>query len=228
MEYLTQQNRLIAGEQLAPDERISAEGKRVVILGGGDTGADCLGTAHRQGAEIVRQFEILAEPPDVRPPNNPWPQWPMILRSSAAHEEGGVRDYNILTKSLAGSNGLVEKLLAVRVDWAPDASGRPQMQELPGKEFVVDADLVLLAMGFLHPERNGLVEALGVELDPRGNVKTDANKMTSRPGVFAAGDASRGQSLVVWALAEGREAARAVDLHLMGETLLPRSVSTAT
>ena len=156
MEYLTQQNRLIAGEQLAPDERISAEGKRVVILGGGDTGADCLGTAHRQGAEIVRQFEILPEPPDVRPSNNPWPQWPMILRSSAAHEEGGVRDYNILTKSLAGSNGLVEKLLAVRVDWAPDASGRPQMQELPGEELVVDADLVLLAMGFLHPERNGL------------------------------------------------------------------------
>jgi glutamate synthase (NADPH/NADH) small chain len=228
MEYLTQQNRINAGEEVAPDERITAEGKRVIILGGGDTGADCLGTAHRQGAEIVRQYELLPEPPLRRTPNNPWPQWPLILRSSAAHEEGGVRDYNILTKALTGSNGTVEKLHAVRLDWTPDANGRPQMQEVAGSEFEVDADLVLLAMGFLHPERNGLVEALGVELDPRGNVKTDANKMTSRPGIFAAGDASRGQSLVVWALAEGREAARGVDLYLMGETMLPRSVSTAT
>jgi glutamate synthase (NADPH/NADH) small chain len=228
MEYLTQQNRINAGEEVTPDERITAEGKRVIILGGGDTGADCLGTAHRQGAEIVRQYELLPEPPLRRTPNNPWPQWPLILRSSAAHEEGGVRDYNILTKALTGSNGAVEKLHAVRLDWAPDGNGRPQMQEVAGSEFEVDADLVLLAMGFLHPERNGLVEALGVELDPRGNVKTDANKMTSRPGIFAAGDASRGQSLVVWALAEGREAARGVDLYLMGETVLPRSVSTAT
>jgi glutamate synthase (NADPH/NADH) small chain len=228
MEYLTQQNRLLAGETVDPGERITAEGKRVIILGGGDTGADCLGTAHRQGAEIVRQFELLPQPPSTRPAGNPWPQWPLILRSSAAHEEGGVRDYNILTKRLSGSDGVVEKLHAVRLDWQPDASGRPQMQEVTGSDFEVDADLVLLAMGFLHPERNGLVEALGVDLDPRGNVRTDANKMTSRPGVFAAGDASRGQSLVVWALAEGREAARGVDLYLMGETLLPRSVSTAT
>jgi glutamate synthase (NADPH/NADH) small chain len=228
MDYLTQQNRIVAGEEVAAEERITAEGKRVIILGGGDTGADCLGTAHRQGAEIVRQFEILPEPPLRRAPNNPWPQWPLILRSSAAHEEGGVRDYNILTKALSGSNGIVEKLHGVRLDWVPDANGRPQMQEVAGSEFDVDADLVLLAMGFLHPERNGLVEALGVELDPRGNVKTDPNKMTSRPSIFAAGDASRGQSLVVWALAEGREAARGVDLYLMGETLLPRSVSTAT
>jgi glutamate synthase (NADPH/NADH) small chain len=228
MDYLTQQNRIIAGEEVAPDERITAEGKRVIILGGGDTGADCLGTAHRQGAEIVRQFEILPEPPLHRAPNNPWPQWPLVLRSSAAHEEGGVRDYNILTKALSGSNGTVEKLHGVRLDWIQDATGRPQMQEVAGSEFEVDTDLVLLAMGFLHPERNGLVEALGVELDQRGNIKTDANKMTTRPGIFAAGDASRGQSLVVWALAEGREAARGVDLHLMGETSLPRSVSTAT
>jgi glutamate synthase (NADPH/NADH) small chain len=228
MEYLTQQNKLNAGETVDPEERITAEGKRVVILGGGDTGADCLGTAHRQGAEIVRQFELLPEPPVKRTSNNPWPQWPLILRTSGAHEEGGVRDYNILTKSLSGSDGVVEKLHGVRLAWEPDASGRMQMRELPETGFEVDADLVLLAMGFLHPERNGLVEALGVELDPRGNIKTDANKMTTRPGIFAAGDASRGQSLVVWALAEGREAARGVDLYLMGETMLPRSVSTAT
>jgi glutamate synthase (NADPH/NADH) small chain len=228
MEYLTQQNKLNAGESVDHSERITAEGKRVVILGGGDTGADCLGTAHRQGAEIVRQFEILPEPPVSRPSNNPWPQWPLILRSSGAHEEGGVRDYNILTKGLSGSDGVVDKLHGVRLAWEPDATGRPQMRELPETAFDVDADLVLLAMGFLHPERNGLVESLGVELDPRGNIKTDANKMTTREGIFAAGDASRGQSLVVWALAEGREAARGVDLYLMGETLLPRSVSTAT
>jgi glutamate synthase (NADPH/NADH) small chain len=229
MDYLTQQNRINAGETVAQEERITAENKRVIILGGGDTGADCLGTAHRQGAEIVRQFELLSEPPLVRRPNNPWPQWPTILRSSAAHDEGGVRDYDILTKSLTGEDGTVNKLHAVRLDWSPDESGRTQMREVPGSEFDVDADLVLLAMGFLHPERGGLVEQLGVELDSRGNVKTDPQtKMTSVPSIFAAGDASRGQSLVVWALAEGREAARGIDAYLMGATALPRSVSTAT
>ncbi|MGE0056499.1 MAG: glutamate synthase subunit beta [Dehalococcoidia bacterium] len=229
MDYLTQQNKINAGETVDPAQRISAEGKRVVILGGGDTGADCLGTAHRQGAEIVRQYELLPEPPTTRRDNNPWPQWPLILRSSAAHDEGGVRDYNILTKGFTGENGVVNKLHGVRLSWEPDASGRPQMQEVAGSEFEIDADLVLLAMGFLHPEKNGLVDQLGVELDPRGNIKTDPQtKMTSVSGIFAAGDASRGQSLVVWALAEGREAARGIDLHLMGETILPRSVSTAT
>ncbi len=228
MEYLTQQNKINAGEQVADGQRILAEAKRVVILGGGDTGADCLGTAHRQGAEIVRQFELLPEPPESRHDDNPWPQWPMILRSSGAHEEGGVRDYNILTKSFSGKDGVVEKLHAVRLAWEADENGRTQMKEVPGSEFEVEADLVLLAMGFLHPQRPGLLEQLGVELDPRGNVKTDSKKMTSVPSVFAAGDASRGQSLVVWALAEGREAAREVDLYLMGETSLPRSASTAT
>jgi glutamate synthase (NADPH/NADH) small chain len=226
MEYLTQQNKLLAGEQVAPEQRISAEGKRVVILGGGDTGADCLATAHRQGAEIVRQFEIVPEPPQTRAPGNPWPQWPLILRRSYALEEGGIIDYAISTTHFSGSDGAVEKLHAVKVDWQRGDDGRMQMTNVPGSESEVDADLVLLAMGFLHPEKAGLVEALGVELDPRGNVKTDANKMTSMPGIFAAGDASRGQSLVVWALAEGREAARGVDLYLMGETQLPRSVST--
>jgi len=222
MEYLTQQNRLNAGEAIPAEERITAEGKRVVILGGGDTGADCLGTAHRQGAEIIRQYELLPEPPLARRPNNPWPQWPVILRTSSAHEEGGVRDYNISTKSFSGSNGVVEKLHAVRLDWSTDETGRPQMKEVEGSEFDVDADLVLFALGFLHPEHKGMIDALGVELDPRGNVKVDAGRMTSVPGIFAAGDMARGQSLVVWALAEGREAAHFVDKYLMGVTDLPR------
>ena len=225
MEYLTQQNRLLAGQTIDPSERISAEGKRVVILGGGDTGADCLGTALRQGAEVIHQFELLSEPPEKRRSNNPWPQWPMILRSSPAHEEGGVRDYDILTKSFTGRNGQLEQLHAVRLDWRQfDENGRPIMQEIEGSEFDVDADLVLLAMGFLHPEHKGMVEDLALELDPRGNVKADENKMTSRPGVFTGGDASRGQSLVVWAIAEGREMARGVDSYLMGRTSLPHSL----
>ncbi len=223
MEYLTQQNRLIAGERIDPSERITAKGKRVVILGGGDTGADCLGTAHRQGAEVVHQCEILAEPPAQRTADNPWPQWPLVLRSSAAHEEGGVRDYAVLTKGFVGTNGAVETLLGARASWGPpDSSGRPSMNEEPSSDFELGADLVLLAMGFVHPEHAGAVGELGVELDERGNVKTDENKMTSVPNVFAAGDASRGQSLVVWALAEGREAARGIDQHLMGATRLPR------
>ena len=225
MEYLTQQNRLLAGQSVDPSQRITAQGKRVVILGGGDTGADCLGTALRQGAEVVYQLELLSEPPEKRRPSNPWPQWPQILRSSPAHEEGGIRDYDVLTKSFTGRNGRVEQLHAVRVDWSQsDDTGRHMLQEIAGSEFVVDTDLVLLAMGFLHPEHGGMIEELGVELDPRGNIKTDENKMTSLPGVFAGGDASRGQSLVVWAIAEGREAARGVDAYLMGRTSLPHSL----
>ena len=226
MEYLTQQNRLISGEHIDPSDRITAEGKRVVILGGGDTGADCLGTAHRQGAEIVHQFELLPEPPPQRRSDNPWPQWSFILRTSGAHEEGGVRDYDILTKSFSGVNGHVQKLNAVRVKWgAPDSNGRPAMQEVPGSEFEIETELVLLALGFVHPEHEGMLEQLGVELDERGNVKTGEDKMTTIPGVFAAGDIARGQSLVVWALAEGREAARGIDHYLMGETSLPRVLS---
>ena len=225
MEYLTQQNRLNAGQQVSAEERLTAEGKRVVILGGGDTGADCLGTAHRQGAELVSQYELLAEPPVNRPAGNPWPQWPLILRSSAAHEEGGVRDYGILTKSFSGNDGKVERLHAVRVEWnQPENGGRPEMAEVPDSDFEVETDLVLLAMGFLHPEHEGLLTQLGVELDPRGNVKIGSDRMSSVPGVFAAGDTARGQSLVVWAIAEGRETARAVDLFLMGDSNLPHSL----
>jgi glutamate synthase (NADPH/NADH) small chain len=225
MEYLTQQNRLLAGEYIDPAQRITAEGKRVVILGGGDTGADCLGTAHRQGAEIVHQLELLPEPPPQRRANNPWPQWPIILRTSAAHEEGGVRDYNVLTKAFSGHNGKLERLHAVRVDWdQPGSNGRPTMREVPGSDFVIETDLVLLAMGFLHPEHDGMLTQLGVALDGRGNVKVDRNKMTSLPGVFAGGDMVRGQSLVVWAIAEGRDVARGVDCYLMGRTSLPPSL----
>ncbi len=225
MDYLPQQNKIIAGEQIDPAERITAEGKRVVILGGGDTGADCLGTAHRQGAELVYQFELLPEPPPVRGPNNPWPQWSIVLRSSAAHEEGGIRDYSILTKGFSGSNGHVEKLHAVRLDWGPpDASGRPTMSEIPGSEFEIEANLVLLALGFLHPEHKGMLQDLRIELDARGNAKVDGNRMTSVSGIFAAGDMARGQSLVVWAIAEGREAAHHIDKYLMGSTNLPRSL----
>lgn len=224
MEYLTQQNRLLAGQSIDLNDRITAEGKRVVILGGGDTGADCLGTAHRQGAQIIYQLELLPEPPQERTPNNPWPQWPMTLKSSPAHEEGGQRDYNVLTKTFTGSNGQVEKLHAVRVDWSEvDANGRPVMKQVSGSDVVFETDLVLLAMGFLHPQHEGMLTELGVELDPRGNVKVDQNKMTSIPGVFAAGDAARGQSLVVWAIAEGRDLAQGVDQYLMGSTNLTRS-----
>ena len=226
MDYLPQQNKLLAGETINPEEHITAEGKRVVILGGGDTGADCLGTAHRQGAEVVYQFELLPEPPEQRRQDNPWPQWPNILRSSPAHEEGGIRDYNILTKSFSGKDGQLEKLHAVRVEWATGEDGRPSMTEVPNSEMEVETDLVLLAMGFLHPEHEGMLTKLGVELDPRGNVKVDENKMTSVPGVFSGGDMARGQSLVVWAIAEGREVARGIDGYLVGQTGLPRSMPT--
>ena len=223
MDYLPQQNKINAGEYVAPEDRMTAEGKRVVILGGGDTGADCLGTSHRQGAEVVYQFEIMPESPVERRQDNPWPDWPIILRSSAAHEEGGVRDYSILTKSFSGRNGNVENLHAVRVNWEKAANGRPTMQEIPGSEFEIETELVLLAMGFLHPEHNGMIDDLGVELDARGNVKVDQTRMTSEPGIFAAGDMARGQSLVVWAISEGRDAAHHMDRYLVGSTALPRS-----
>ena len=228
MDYLTQQNRINAGQTVAPEERISAEGKRVVILGGGDTGADCLGTAHRQGAEVVYQYELLPEPPVQRSTDEPWPYWPVILRSYGAHEEGGIRDYSILTKGFYGNNGRVEKLRAVRLEWGPpDETGRPVMNEVPGSEFEIEVDLVLLALGFVSPEQEGLLEQLGVAYDTRGNVSTDEGHMTSVPGVFAAGDMRRGQSLVVWAIAEGREAAHHMDNYLMGSTKLPRSLPGA-
>ena len=227
MEFLTQQNKRKAGIDISASKEISAKNKNVVILGGGDTGSDCLGTSHRQGATNVFQYELLPEPPSTRRDEDLWPNWPLLLRTSSSHEEGGERDYNILTKGFTGTNGKVEELHGVRLEWGePDSSGRPAMKEIANSEFTIKADLILLAMGFIHPERGQMIEDLDIELDQRGNVKTDNRKMTTREGVFAAGDMGRGQSLVVWALAEGREAAREIDKYLMGSTTLPKSAST--
>ncbi len=222
MEFLPQQNKKVSGVWAEDQTQLTAEGKRVVILGGGDTGADCLGTVHRQGAAEVYQFEIMPKPPTERDETMPWPFYPMILRTSAAHEEGGQRDWSISTKAFSGEDGKLKKLHGVRVEWsAPDASGRRKMEEVPGSEFEIECELVLLALGFLHPQQEGLLADLGVELDARGNVKSDGHYASSRPGVFACGDMRRGQSLIVWAIAEGREAASSVDRFLMGETQLP-------
>ncbi len=224
MEYLPQQNRVVAGDQVP--NQITARNKRVIILGGGDTGSDCLGTANRQGAISVHQFELLPKPPATRNGEGvaPWPYWPLILRTSSSHEEGGIRDWSILTKRFSGdAAGNVKKLHAVRLQWRKGPDGRMQMAEIPGSEFELECDLVLLALGFLGPEREGPIRDLGVELDERGNVAVDENYMTSVPGVFSCGDMHRGQSLVVWAIWEGRECARGVDQYLMGATDLPAS-----
>ena len=209
MEFLSQQNRRVAGDWIDPAQEILATGKHVVIIGGGDTGADCLGTCHRQKAASVHQLEIMPEPPRERSPETPWPLWPRQLRVESSHEEGGVRLWSVKTIELLGDErGHVRALRAVRV--GPPPSFTP----IPDSEFTLEADLVLLAMGFTGPVRRGLIEQLGLELDERGNVRTDGNYMTSVPGVFAAGDMRRGQSLVVWAIREGRQAARAVDRWL--------------
>jgi glutamate synthase (NADPH/NADH) small chain len=220
MQYLPMQNRRNAGDEIPDDEFITARDKRVIILGGGDTGADCLGTALRQGAREVLQYEILPRPPASRPPEQPWPLYPNIYRVSSAHEEGGERDYCIMTTRLSGEDGRLTTLHAVRVEFVNE-NGRQVMREIPGSEFSQPVDLLLLAMGFLGPEKGGLLEQLGVQLTERGNVWADENKMTSVPGVFTAGDMTRGQSLIVWAIAEGRAAARGIDQYLMGETMLP-------
>jgi glutamate synthase (NADPH/NADH) small chain len=215
MEYLPQANRAALGEQV-PDQ-VLATGKHVVIIGGGDTGADCLGTATRQGAASVTQLEILAQPSEVRPEHQPWPTYPMILRVSSAHEEGGDRVYAASTKEFLGdTDGAVRSLRLVEVD--------ASFQEVPGTEREIPAELVLLAMGFLGPEQPGLIEQLGVELDERGNVVRDDGYQSTVPGVFVAGDAGRGQSLIVWAIAEGRAAAACVDRFLTGATTLPSPI----
>ncbi|MDC3961952.1 glutamate synthase subunit beta [Polyangium jinanense] len=213
MDYLTQQNKRIAGDEVAG--QILATDKHVVVLGGGDTGSDCIGTAVRQGARSVTNFELMPEPPEKEDKPLTWPYWPMKLRTSSSHAEGCSRDFAIATKSFSGKNGKVEALSAVRLDWKKDATGALRAEEIPGSAFDVPADLVLLALGYVHPVRKGMLEELGVALDARGNVKADMRSyQTSNPKVFAAGDMRRGQSLVVWAIREGRDAARAVDTHL--------------
>ena len=214
MDFLPQSNKVCEGD-VVPGQ-ILATGKHVVIIGGGDTGADCLGTSHRQKAGHISQFELLPKPPDERAPQTPWPLWPMQLRIESSHEEGGLRDWSVSTVRFSGDeHGNVRKLHAVRVG-AP-----PKFEAMPGSEFEIDVDLVLLAMGFTGPVRGGLLDELGVAIDPRGNVATNESYMSSVSGVFAAGDMRRGQSLVVWAIAEGRRAARGVDEFLMGSSRLP-------
>ena len=221
MEYLTLQNRRNEGDPVPHEAFITAEGKHVIIIGGGDTGADCLGTAHRQRAKTVTQLELLPMPPPERAADNPWPQWPHVFRVSTAHEEGGERLFSVSTQRFSGDvGGHVRALHAVKVELVRN-DARVSFAPIPGSEFEIPADLVLLAMGFVGPERGPLVDDFGLKLTDRGNVWRDERWMTSVPGVFTAGDMQRGQSLIVWAIAEGRSAARGVDLFLMGKSDLP-------
>ncbi len=228
MEFLPQQNKVNQGDSIP--NQILAGGKHVIVIGGGDTGSDCTGTSNRQGCASLTQFELLPQPPDVgsfpraseRPSATPWPNWPLILRTSTSHEEGCQRQFGILTKEFIGdASGQVQSLVTVDIAWTTDANGRQQFTEVPGSQRTWPAQLVLLAMGFVGPEKQGPIEQLGVELDARGNVKCNEQYQTSVENVFAAGDLRRGQSLVVWAIHEGREAARAIDKHLMGVSNLP-------
>jgi glutamate synthase (NADPH) small chain len=215
MDFLPQQNRRVSGEAQGPDEPILATGKKVVVIGGGDTGSDCIGTSIRQGAVSVTNFEIMPEPPEHENKPLTWPLWPLKLRTSSSHEEGVMRDFAVLTTKFTGENGQVTTLHCARAD--------AKFQPIPGTEFEIEADLVLLAMGFVHPVHEGMIKSLGVELDARGNVKADQIAYrTTRSKVFAAGDMRRGQSLVVWAIREGRQCAHSIDKFLMGSTSLPR------
>ena len=222
MDYLIQSNLRVTGVKIPQNELIDAKDKRVLVVGGGDTGADCVGTANRQGASCVVQIEVLPKPPECSTEDMPWPKYPMLLKTSTSHEEGGEREWAVLTKKFVGENGRVKKVLCVRAEFpGKDSKGCPIMREAPGSEFAIEADLVILAIGFVHPEHQGLLKELKVAFDPRGNVKTNANYMTSKKGVFSAGDMHRGQSLIVWAIAEGRRAAYHIDSFLMGTSNLP-------
>jgi glutamate synthase (NADPH) small chain len=216
MDFLTQQNKRVAGDTVPDEGAILATGKDVIVIGGGDTGSDCIGTSHRQGAKSVTSFEIMPRPPEERAGSTPWPLWPLQLRTSSSHEEGGNRDWSVSTERVSGENGKITKLHCVRVELKGG-----KFERVAGSEFEIPADLVLLAMGFVHPEHPGIVEGLGLTINARGNVQVDENFATNQKGVFAAGDCQRGQSLVVWAIAEGRKAARAADLYLMGRSELP-------
>jgi glutamate synthase (NADPH/NADH) small chain len=223
MEFLTQQNQRVSGDWLTNDSDIWATDKHVVVIGGGDTGSDCVGTSNRHRAASVTQIELMPKPPTERSEDNPWPQWPMILRTSSSHEEGAERNWSIMTKEFVDDGqGNVKGLKLAKLEWkVSEKDGRPTFEEIPGSEYEIPCDLALLAIGFMHTERNGLLEDLGVELDQRGNIAAEEGRyQTNKPHIFAAGDARRGQSLVVWAIAEGREAARAVDLYLMGHSEL--------
>ncbi|MCT4619706.1 MAG: glutamate synthase subunit beta [Marinisporobacter sp.] len=217
MDYLTQQNRINQGKEIPKEERIDACEKNVVIIGGGDTGADCLGVAIRQGAKQVYQLELMPQPPEKRTEKMPWPAWPMILRTNTSHEEGGERQWSIATKYFSGENGKVQKIHCIKLKWREDLKGSRKMEEIPGTEFTLDAELVLFAMGFLHPEQSNLLEKFGVEVDQRNNVKTDEHHQTNISGVFACGDMRTGQSLVCKAIHDGRIAAKAIDQYLKNQ-----------
>ena len=224
MDYLTSNTKSLLDNGIADESQLSAKGKNVIVIGGGDTGTDCIGTSLRQGAKSIINFELMSQPPEHRSDTNPWPEWPMILRTSSAHEEGGERDYNVLTKNFYG-NGKVEKLICEKVEWVENnETGRPDLKPLENSAFEIEADLVLLAMGFVHPLQEGLLNDLSVEFDQRGNVKTDNNLMTNIDGVFSCGDMQRGQSLVVHAIASGRRCARSIDLFLMGKSDLYKNM----
>ncbi|MFL2665340.1 MAG: glutamate synthase subunit beta [Dehalococcoidia bacterium] len=223
MDFLSQQNKKLKGLTFDSSKNIDVKDKNVVIIGGGDTGADCLGTSHRQGAKNIVQMEIMSRPPIERNDNNPWPNWPTTFRTSSAHEEGGERDYNVLTKKFVGddNNNLIS-IECIRVEWVKDnETGQLSMKEVPNTNFSIDAERVFLAMGFLHPQHEGLLESLKIDYDKRGNVSTNNNMMTSIEKIFSCGDMQRGQSLVVHAIASGRSCARNIDLFLMGKSNLP-------
>jgi glutamate synthase (NADPH/NADH) small chain len=223
MTFLPQQNKRNAGDTIDPAISLTAQGKHVIVIGGGDTGSDCIGTSFRQGALSVTQLEILPQPPERENKGLTWPDWPNKMRTSSSQDEGAVRDWSVATKSIEGENGKVTAINCVRLEWQQDDKGQWQMTEIPGSEFQLKADMVLLAMGFVHPVYAGMLQELGIELDPRGNVLANTEQyQTSIDKVFAAGDMRRGQSLVVWAIREGRQCARAVDEFLMGCSDLPR------
>lgn len=217
LEFLQQQNHVNRGDAVKDSERILATGKPVLVIGGGDTGSDCVGTSNRQKARSVMQIEIMPKPSETRAPGNPWPYWPTVLKTTSSHKEGCDRRWSLNTKRFIGENGQVKKVELVEVEWVKGEDGRMKMVEKPDSAYTVDAELVLLCMGFLSPVHEGLVNELGVELDKRGNIKVDANGMTSVPGVFAAGDAATGASLVVRAIARGRETAKGVNDYLMAQ-----------
>ena len=222
MDYLSQSNRRVSKEQILQTDLIDAKGKRVVVIGGGDSGADCVGTAHRKGASCVVQIEVLPKPDVCRNQAQPWPKYPLLLKVSSSHEEWGERHWSVLTKRFVGQGGVVNKLSCVKVEFIQaDNKSCSVMKEIPGSEFEINADLVILAVGFLHPEHSGLLSDLGAKLDQRGNIYTQENYMTSIDGIFSAGDMRRGQSLVVWAISEGRRCAYFMDKYLMQKSNLP-------
>lgn len=223
MDYLIGVNKKVSGEISSEEKILNAGCKKVLVIGGGDTGSDCIGTAHRQGATSVTQVEVLPKPPECRSEVHPWPIYPVVLKTSSSHSEGGERHWSILTKRFVGENGKVKGAQCVRVEFEEtDGKSCPIMKEIPGSEFIIETDFVVLAIGFVHPEHKGMLESLGLNLDRRGNVETDAEYKTSLDKVFSAGDMNRGQSLVVWAISEGRQAAHNIDKMLMGKSSLPK------